>query len=370
MKTLIYPYDLQFASIVRHKDLVKDLEIVALVSPRGWSMNGKDGGVADNADKLGIIVSHEFENSLNLCDAVLFSDYVQKLDFESIIFPKIFKSIELKKDIIITNPLSKKNLDLISKKCDENKVRFEYYGPSEVDYEEIPDEVGFIHDINTPVIFVVGMGERTNKFEVQLSLRESIQKIGYKVSQIGTRSYCELLGFHSFPSFMYSKKISETDKIIYFNHFVKDIEIKEQPDLIIIGIPGGIFPINNKFLNNFGILAYEVSQAVTPDSTILSLYYGEYISKYFTSLKESVRYRFGCDVNCFNMSNVAFDWTDAKYENKLSYISIQSKYIDKKIEPYKVYNQKVFNILNKNGNQDMAQYIIDLLADFGQTECV
>jgi peptide maturation system protein (TIGR04066 family) len=125
-------------------------------------------------------------------------------------------------------------------------------------------------DIDTPVIFVLGTGERTNKFEIQLALRENMMKMGYKASQVGTREYCELLGFHSFPRFMFGNGISEISKIASFNRFIKSLERDECPDVIIIGVPRGIMPFNNRLPNGYGILAYEVSQAVTPDSTVYS----------------------------------------------------------------------------------------------------
>ena len=69
-RLLIYPYDLQFCPIVRHKKLLEDYEIMALVSPRGWGLTGKDGGSADNGGELGINVSSDFENNLVLCDTI------------------------------------------------------------------------------------------------------------------------------------------------------------------------------------------------------------------------------------------------------------------------------------------------------------
>ncbi len=103
-----------------------------------------------------------------------------------------------------------------------------------------------IQEIKTPVIFVMGVGENAHKFEIQLSVRENLFNMGYKVSQVGSRNYCEMFNFHSFPEFMYSNMYSETEKIKLFNNFIKNIENQENPDVIIIGIPGTIMRINNK----------------------------------------------------------------------------------------------------------------------------
>lgn len=371
-RTLIYPYDLECCPIVRHKKIIKEYEIVALVSPRGWGMTGKDGGTADYSSKMGLVISSDFEGNLSLCDTVLFCKSDKPLDFESIVMPKISQAIEAKKNIIISSSIKKELFDIISRKCAQNGVDFKYFGTliKQQEFQEIPHEGEFIHDIATPVIFVMGIGERTNKFEVQLSLRENIRKMGYIISQIGSREYCELLGFHSFPVFMYNKEISETNKIVLFNHYVKRIEMEENPDLIIIGVPGGIMPYNNNLTNRFGVLAYELSQAVTPDSTIFSCHYNEYLEEYFIKMVESVRSRLGCKVNCFNISNVVFDWNNSKEWRKESYISLDSEYVDKKMQDYAAYNQSIFNVLNHKDAQKMSEYIVNILAEYGETQCI
>ncbi|TYQ14966.1 UNVERIFIED_CONTAM: peptide maturation system protein (TIGR04066 family) [Acetivibrio alkalicellulosi] len=371
-KTLVYPYDINFSSILRHKDLLNNHEIVALVSPRGWSLSGKDGAFADGGDELGIIVDYNFEDSLKKCDTVLFCESEHILDFESIILPNIFMAIDLKKNILINFSLCKKVLDLIIQKCNTNGVEVQYNGMIEEDVicYDIPFEHECIHEINTPVVFILGIGEKTNKFEIQLSLRENISKMGYRISQIGSRACCEFLGFHSFPHFMYSNKVTETNKIVLFNHYIKNIEMTEQPDLIIIGIPGAIMPVSNTLTNRFGVLAFEVSQAVKPDSTIISCHYQEYLEKYFIELEKFAKYRLGCSTDCFNIANSVLDYSQSPDLNKTDYVILPSSYVDKKISPYKKYNQKIFNILNKKDNQDMSEYIIDLLSKYGQTECI
>lgn len=371
-RTLIYPYDLECCPIVRHKELFKEYEIVALVSPRGWGMTGKDGGTADYGSKLGLVIGSDFEGNLSLCDTVLFCKSEKSLDFESILMPKILMAIEAKKNIIIGSSIKREQFDIISSKCAQNGVDFEYFGTlkKQSEFQEIPHEGEFIHTISTPVIFVMGMGERTNKFEIQLSLRENILKMGYKVSQIGSREYCKLLGFHSFPSFLYNKEISETNKIVLFNHFVKRIEMEEKPDLIIIGVPGGIMPYNNNLTNRFGVLAYEVSQAVTPDSAIFSCHYNSYPEEYFIDLKDSVLHRLGCKIDCFNISNAAFDWNNSKQFNRESYFSLESEYVDKKMQDYAAYKHPVYNVLNHKDAKKMADYIINILAEYGEAQCI
>ncbi|HOM03450.1 MAG TPA: TIGR04066 family peptide maturation system protein [Acetivibrio sp.] len=371
-KILIYPYDLESAPIIRHQKLLDGYEIAALVSPRGWGMNGKDGKAADGGDDIGIVVSSDFEEKLSLCDTVLFAKSHNALDFKSIVLPKILRAIEAGKDIVLCIPVEKEEFDLILGKCNEHKVDFKYFAYSKelAEYPEIPSQQEVIYNICAPVVFVAGVGDRANKFETQLALRENILKKGYKISQIGSREYSELFGFHSFPQFMYSKKISESNKIVMFNHFVKQMEIEEKPDLIIIGIPGGIMPYNNKLTNGFGVLAYEVSQAVTPDSTVFCCHYDGYVEEYFTRLKKSVRYKLGCRVDCFSISNVIFDWFYSKELSRESYVPIDTKILDEKIKDFSSYGETIFNVLNGKDALQMTDFIIDTLSEYGEAECI
>lgn len=131
----------------------------------------------------------------------------------------------------------------------------------------------------------MGVTNKACKFEIQLSIRENLQSKGYKISQIGSRNYCEFLGFHSFPGFMYNRNLSESEKIILFNNYIKRLENDENPDLIVIGIPGGIMKRNDTFTSYFGIFAYEISQAVTPDYVICSTQYQDFKHEYLFGLQ-------------------------------------------------------------------------------------
>jgi peptide maturation system protein (TIGR04066 family) len=372
-KIIVYPYDDQFTPVLRHRELLRDYEIVGLVAPKGWGLSGKDAGEADRGGYLGILVASDFDDSLDRCDAVLFCESRTGLEFEKYFMPKVLKAISDGKDIIFTFSLKQDIYDKIFTECDAHGVDFKYYHhpePQEASQAMAGEGELLFYDIDVPVIFVLGIGERAHKFEIQLALRENITKMGYKVSQVGTRGYCELLGFHSFPSFMYGHAMSEINKIVSFNHFIKNLENEERSDLIIIGVPGGIMPFNNRMPNRFGILAYEVSQAVTPDSAVFSCHYSEYKADYFNKMADTLRYRLGCKVDCYNMSNVMVDWTNSKYEKRIIYTSLDSRFIDEKLKNYDQLDIPVFNVLNDKGAAGIFDCLINKLAEYGETECL
>ncbi len=370
-RLLIYPYNVQFSPILRHKDLLKGYQISCLVSPNGWGFTGKDASIADHGPDIGMTVSSDFENSLSLCDTVVFIDSYFPLDFKKSIFNKIKMAIKFKKNIMCFFQLESNIIAELECICRYEGVYFKHYDRTQnLLADKIYVENESIEEINTPIIFVIGFGERTNKFEIQLALREKIHKLDYKISQVGTRPYCEILGFHSLPWFMFENNIFEVNKILMFNRFIKRIEKTENPDVIIIGIPGGIMPYNSTFTNKFGILAFEISQAVTPDFVISSLFYENYKADAFEIYNKLIRYKFGFDVDLFNITNVQFDWVRAFEEERISHISLDSKSISDKNKDYSQSNIPVLNILDENDSDEMIKLSIEKLTKYGNVEVV
>ncbi len=370
-RLLIYPYNMEFTPVLRHRALLTEYDISCLVSPNGWGFTGKDAGIADRGPDIGILVSSDFDKSLDLCDTVMIIESHLPFDFEKYIYNKIKLAVSYKKNIICSLKLDREAIKEISSMCNCEGVYFKYFDETQnVLPEEIVIENESIEEIDTPIILVTGIAERTNKFEIQLTLREIIQKSGYRISQVGSRSYCEMLGFHPFPSLMYGNAISDVNKVLMFNRFIKKIEKTEEPDIIIIGVPGGIMPFNREFTNKFGLFAFEISQAVVPDVVIASLLYEDYKPEGFDTYTNLIKYRLGLEVDFLNIANVQFDWKRANQEHVKSYISLDYKFIDEKKVKYSSNKVPVFNILNKDDSDNIAKLTIEKLTGYADVQIV
>ncbi|SHK27148.1 peptide maturation system protein, TIGR04066 family [Clostridium cavendishii DSM 21758] len=386
-KVMVYPFDLEFSPVIRHENFLDSFEIVELVSPKGWGLVGKDASFADGGDLLEMIVKDDFMKGLEKCDTVIFSDSEYYEDMENDIYLKMQQAAQSKKNIVSFLNLEgteKKHILELSKTnniyakfvCNIEDTENNYLSGrqisemSEVKYKNNSFNFEYIHKIETPIIFVMGLLERISKFEIQLSLRDKFQKMGYKVCQIGSRNYCELLGFHSFPHFMQVNYLSEVDKITMFNHYVKKIEDEERPDVIIIGIPGGTMKVNNEFTNKFGTYAYEISQAVEPDYFIMSTSYEKFKPEYFANLSLSAKYKFGHEIDCFNMANVQIDWNKTIELLYDIYIKLDSNFVSNKVEEYLNENIPVFNIFDAKHVDEIVNNIIDKLSSYAETEII
>ncbi len=375
--TMLYPYNIEFAPILRHKTLLNYFDIRTIVSPNGWGLCGNDAGFADEGDNIGIIVKDNFIKELEHCETVIICDFVINEDFKQVVINNMFFAIKMNKNVICTLELSKEVIQNLENESKKKGVYFKYFNTirdeientiinnSEINYESIIEKV---YDVKIPTIFVGGITEKTNKFEIQLSLREILLQRGFKVSQIGTRAYSELLGFHSFPSFMYLNRMSESQKIVSFNRFVKGIESKEDPDIFIIGIPGSLMPFNNVLTNKFGILGYEIAQAVQPDYSIISVLYDTFDVEFFKNLKTSFRYKFGFDTDCFNMSNFGFDSLFSKQIEKMCFNLYKSDRVDIQKAKYKELNVPIYNVLNTEDSIKMCDDLVQTLAEYGNRQ--
>lgn len=362
-KLLIYPFDIQSGPIIRHLGLMNDYELLDVVSPNGWGFVGKDAGRVDGGNDAYINVQGNFNELVDSADAVLFMETYNKLDVQKLVYPKMQIAADRGKNIICTLKLENEFLQKINKDCSDKGKCFKYYNFQEKTYEraEIYDLLDSLYQITVPVIFVFGTSERTQKFEIQLSLRENLEDAGYKVSQVGTRHYCEMFGFHSFPEFMFSTSVTESKKIILFNNYIKKIELEEQPDVIVIGIPGGLMPLNKDFTNHFGVFAFEVCQAVYPDIAIFSSLYEDYLPLYFEKISLLIRYKLGFEVDFFNQSNVKFDWRSSKFSKSMQYLTVDSDFVDVKNHNLKDMNINITNILNKGDALTLTNAIIKRL---------
>ncbi|MBK1810690.1 TIGR04066 family peptide maturation system protein [Clostridium sp. YIM B02505] len=367
-RAIIYPYGREAASLVRHRELLKDYEIVSLVSPKGWGIIDEDAGQADKGENIGIKVSGDFEKALEQCDAVIIMDYNKNEKLKNRIVSNIHKAIAAGKEVVCASEFDGDTIEKLQEEYGSEKHCFRYIKEKKSDFSVgAYDET--LLEIETPVIFVGGLTENTSKFEIQLSLREKLINQGYKVSQVGTKSYCELFGFHSIPEFMFKSEIGEKEKIVSFNRYIKEIEKTESPDLIIVGIPGGLMPFNKKLTNNFAVTAFLISQALTPDFTIISILFEIMYPRYFEMLKTSFKYKYGFEVDCFNLSSARVDYTASNDRRKICLDYFSSLDIDKVIEgEYMNTIRPVFNILSSSHSEKMLEYLIDTLSKYGDRE--
>lgn len=315
-KVLVYPFDRAFVPEIEYLNLIEEIEKLYLCSPHGW---GYVGELFEWKGKQ-VRVESEFEKLVHICDEVWIVDSYNKLFPEDVLQKKIEYAVHKNKKVIF-------NYNNCALGCSKNVGTSMF-----IDINRYLHMREKIYEINLPVIGIVGISEETDKFELQLLINRILKNKGYNVSHIASRNNIGLIDIHPFPSWLFDADISEKDKIICFNHYVKEIELRDKPDLILIGIPGGILPINDRIYENFGILHYEISWAVTFDYVFCSLLFGNYGADDLNQIRQRIKEIFRIEIDCFNLSTTILNPVEMDSKESKNYIMLQGDNVIKKLD--------------------------------------
>ena len=354
-KALLCTYNLNNYVLVRYRELLSEYEIIGIDIPGVKFLKNRDWAYLYMGENLGKSFSEKYDEDY---EVVILGDGTQDYDF-SILEKKVREFSRVGKDICMLYELSEKHAKILLKLCLDNSVNFYTHTGMKVDFPKVEIDDNRIFEMDVPVILVVGITEQTKKLDCVLNVKSHFEKCGYKVSAIGSKKFSDLFGIHAFPEFMYGD-MREDKKILYFNAICKNIEYFEKPDIFVIGVPGGVVSYNSSFTNFFGILPYEISQAVEPDHVITIIPYGEYDKKFFEEIAGMVKYKLGCENISYGMTNCFIDLNSSKQENKVQYCNLRFEDLEKKIK--NIEEKKVYNVLSDKQLTEMTEEIIEELS--------
>lgn len=350
MRWLIYPYSPEFIPVLRSKELMTENQITCLAAPSGFALEGKDGyiwGTDKSEYKILTTVDPQMYDGIWITPEIA---YMQEAEM----FTAIDALHVSNKTIYFSGILPIATEELLLKTIKDKGAAKIIHRKTMYDNFEWIIGNKLMYKLDTPIIAIAGIGTSVQKFDAQLYLRRHLLKMGYTVSQIGTKPYCEMLGFHSMPEWMFDKTYTDVEKVYAFNHYLKYIELKEKPEVIVLGIPEGIMAFNDKHSQGFGIKAFEILSAIHPDYLLVSLYNGEYSQEFFEEIRKLSRYRFHIDVDDFFISNYVpvsnsykreqlqftFSMENAHTQGVFSFVDLlNSKMVDKIVEKLSVYDE-------------------------------
>jgi len=204
--------------------------------------------------------------------------------------------------------------------------------------------------IPVPVILVFGHGQQCNKFDIQIGLRKKFQELGYKVSQVGTKKYSPLFGFHALPFY---PNIPLWKKILIYNRYFRGIVKAESPDVLIVGVPGGITAINEWHSEYFGETAISVSKSLSPDVAIFSLYYGMLHSEYINNVINYSKYALDASPDYFHLSN-----SKLVFEEDMRSVSYLTTDSSKVLDGQEVTDSRLFNIFSQHSTETVFEQVV------------
>ncbi|EPR13698.1 TIGR04066 family peptide maturation system protein [Ruminiclostridium papyrosolvens] len=299
-KLLVYPFSRDDNCIAKYRNMLRGYELTSLVCLEGAYENSTDAGEFDEV-KPGLIITDDYNMEIDKCDVVLLLD----ISFDEL------KDTYIKR---INNAISKNKIVITNKKIYDFCLK-EFSGNKNIRILDNIQESGvnyFTYDKrmtqpDIPVLTVMSIGENCNKFEAQLDLRRKFQDKGYKVLQFGTKDYCDLFGFKKLPSFLMSKDISIDKKIYMFNYYINREVLKDDYDVVIIEVAGGLLPVNRYVTNYFGEIPLIVSSALNIDINVLCSYHNDEIKvENLYECRNFCKGRLGCFTDYYYMSDRQF----------------------------------------------------------------
>lgn len=324
-KLLVYPYEEELNVFCRFPQLVQGYDSVLPISPKGLGLVGQDAAKCDGGPPTGQIVSSDLESALLQCEGI-FINYAPQSALKAESYWKAL-DLALKNDkpVTITESL---------RAFLEEKGYMAFPDSVKVTGYSVEDTLATVleklYEIPVPIITVLGVGDKSNKFDLQLGLADFFKKAGYNVSLLGTKEYTSLFGFMPLPQFLFEGGCQK-EKILQFNHFVYKLSMETHPDIIIVGCPGAIMPNNPFKFDDYGELAFVIGNALNADISVLSLYAMSYNNQALEHLHSLCKYRHNANVKRLNLAckRMVMDQATLNYR----YVTLNQEFIKKEIIP-------------------------------------
>lgn len=141
----------------------------------------------------------------------------------------------------------------------------------EITVDSLPKhQFGKLHCLSIPVLGVFGTSSSQGKFAVQMNLRQKLIKMGYRVAQVGTEPYSELMGFDAVFPMGYNSSVflNGYESVYMINHILHQLELKN-PDIIIAGAQSGTIPYCQVNLRSMTQSTVEFLFGIEPDAVVL-----------------------------------------------------------------------------------------------------
>jgi len=133
----------------------------------------------------------------------------------------------------------------------------------------VPAPFGKLYRQDKPVVGIFGTRSRQGKFTLQLKLRYSFLKQGYKIFQVGTEPSALLYGMEAvFPSGYNSTiDIVSDESVVYLNKLL--YEGSRNSDFIVFGGQSSVITLDEGNIKNFNYKAIDMLYGCLPDVVVL-----------------------------------------------------------------------------------------------------
>lgn len=307
---IAYPFSemaLSSIKILKERSIYKDIKLVV---PKGWFLVEQDklvdAGRITWGEEIGYVMTNDFEEALEDGDTVIFLDSPNASVIKNDCYEKMIMSAKLGKNIICCMNVEKEFAEEVSNICKSNNKIYEDYSDKIISEYDINDK---LYNIETPIVCIGCLFPNIGYQCDALFLAEILSKQGYKVSVVSKNGNIKLAGGFVIPDA--EEGMLDSSYIVQINHFVKMIEKRTYPDIILIDIPGAMMKYTNEIHNDFAIEAFCFSQALDSDYFILKSLIGEYPEEFYCRLSECFEHKYGFGIDKVCIDNRIIDFSES-----------------------------------------------------------
>jgi len=296
----MYPFSSDLLPVVKFFEKFQNkYTLKKLFSPPGLGLAGKDAAYARNHPNIGITVADELDMNDSTWEVLLLTRPIDsKVSIDSELSDVAESALQAGKSVVYIDGSGAEIPEKFRELCPSYKE--ENHGYSW--------EKG-IH-IDAPVILVGGLMSEADSFEVLLGLAAKLHDNGLYTTCFINHPICDIFGFHNLGRILNKSNKDEAQKMAELIAYVKDLEITERPDVILVEAPDAVMRYSDLFPNGFGIRSYMVCQVIRPDYFVCCVPFKMANGALMDALSRDFETRLNVSINAVHVSNLMPDLTN------------------------------------------------------------
>ena len=214
-----------------------------------------------------------------------------------------------------------------------------------------------IYDIDIPVIMLTSISEKIYSRNLPIALRKTFSEMRIASKIFSDYPYEESLNIVRLPNFSSSPNPLQT--AVEINHIIKEIEVSERLDLIIISIAAGNACFDRKIIEDFGVSAYITSRIVPPDCVIANVFFVDGDRKAMDHIIGDISKVLDSPIDYVNVTNKVIDYERAEFSGEIETVSLDIEMVRKKVAALE--EPRIMTVSGMNDVRKLAEMIIEQL---------
>ena len=350
-KLSLFPMTRNQCAIARFSSLLQGYTLAHCLTPGFKRLDNVDTNRLDGGEPTGIMLS-SFDSDKLIQSDILFVDYDERVR-DLTVYQDVISSVrDMGKEVVLSDLLTR----MLSPR-QEAMVTL-----TQTHILETP-ETDTMYDIDVPVITILTQGRHADQFATELALRKYLLDTGYEISHISSLEYGRFFGLSPIPASLYEPK-DAYEKTVGFNHYVKSLLDRENPELMIMSVPGAVAKYSNRQLQGLGILPTIMCGALRSDAVVFCMYQANYDIRFFDMVHNLTQYKFDCPASFFSVANVMARPDINTSGDTLAYVNLDSDFVLNSIRDDMEHGDYIlYNALNSESAKAAGMAIQRALTD-------